>query len=161
MQPSSALRVGCLMSDEPLISVAEAAREIGLNRSTLSRQVSAGAIRSHGGKVRLSEILADRAANIDSSSWIGRERNGRAPKPLRSGGHALLAGRAQDADAQVHATTCTGIALTPDLIRDLGLVLESQDTADALDVGTDCVLVGLEMIENEVRRLRAVLAGKK
>jgi hypothetical protein len=142
--------------------VAEAAREIGLNRSTLSRQVSAGAIRSHGGKVRISEILADRAANIDSSSWIGRERNGRAaPKPLRSGGHALPAGRTQDNAPAVHATCVTGIALTPELTRDLGLVLESQDTADALDVGTDCVLVGLEMIENEVRRLRAVLAGEK
>ena len=51
--------------DDPLISPAEAARVIGVNKSTLSRQIKAGAVRSHGGKVRLSEVLADRAANID------------------------------------------------------------------------------------------------
>jgi hypothetical protein len=146
------------MSDgDPLMCVAAAAREIGLNRSTLARQVNAGAIRSHGGKVRLSEVLADRAANIDSSAWVGRERTGRPPKSLRTGGgHAP---RAQD--HAVHATTCTGIALTPDLTRDLGLVLESQDTSDQMDVGIDCVLVGLELIENEVRRLRAEVAALK
>jgi transposase-like protein len=75
MQPSSALRVGCLMSDEPLISVAEAAREIGLNRSTLSRQVNAGRIRSHDGQVRLSEVLADRKAKIACSVGGQRERS--------------------------------------------------------------------------------------
>jgi len=49
---------------EPLISLSEAARKIGLNKSTLSRQVKAGTIRSHDGKVRLSEVLEDRANNI-------------------------------------------------------------------------------------------------
>jgi hypothetical protein len=146
---------------DDLVSIAAAAKEIGYSPSTLARQVKAGSIRSHGGKVRLSEVLADRAANIDSSRWIDRERNGRTPKSLRSGGgHAPVARRAQD-NAQAHATTCTGIALTPDLTRDLGLVLESQDTSDALDVGTDCVLVGLEMIEETVRRLRAENAALK
>jgi hypothetical protein len=57
-----------------LISIAEAAKEVGVNRSTLTRQVSSGAIRSHGGKVRLSEVYADRASNIDSSRWVGRRR---------------------------------------------------------------------------------------
>src|SRR5258708_7690286 len=113
------------MSDgDPLMCVAAAAREIGLNRSTLARQVNAGAIRRHGGKVRLSEVYADGGAKGDSSSWIGRERTGRPP---RSGDHPSVK-RAQDDAPAVHATTCTGIALTPDLIRDLGLVLESQDT---------------------------------
>lgn len=51
--------------DDPLIRVSEAARKIGLNRSTLSRQVKAGLIRSHNGLVRLSEVLEDRANNID------------------------------------------------------------------------------------------------
>jgi hypothetical protein len=144
---------------DDLVSIAKAAREIGYSPSTLARQVKAGSIRSHSGLVRISEILADRAANIDSSRWIGRERNGRAPKPLRSGGHAPPAGRAQDDAPAMHATCVTVIALTAELTRDLGLVLESQDTSDALDVGTDCVLVGLEMLENEVRRLRAELAA--
>jgi hypothetical protein len=39
---------------EPLITLSEAARKIGLNKSTLSRQ----------GKVRLSEVLEDRTNNI-------------------------------------------------------------------------------------------------
>jgi hypothetical protein len=56
---------GCLVSDEPLISVAEAARRSGLNRSTLSRQVNAGRVRSHNGKVLMSEVVADRR-NIGS-----------------------------------------------------------------------------------------------
>jgi hypothetical protein len=55
------------VSDEPMISVAEAARRSGLNRSTLSRQVNAGRVRSHNGKVLMSEVVADRR-NIGSSS---------------------------------------------------------------------------------------------
>lgn len=50
---------------EPLITITAAAREIGLDRSVLGKQVRSGAVRSHDGKVRLSEVLADRAANID------------------------------------------------------------------------------------------------
>ncbi len=50
---------------DPLLSVSAAAREIGVHQSTLSKQVREGAVRSHDGKVRLSEVLADRAANID------------------------------------------------------------------------------------------------
>lgn len=53
------------MADDKFISIAAAAKTIGLNKSTLSRQVKTGAIRSHGGKVRLSEVLEDRASNID------------------------------------------------------------------------------------------------
>jgi hypothetical protein len=41
------------------------------------------------------------------------------------------------------------------------LLLESQDTSDQMDVGTDCALVGLEMLENEVRRLRAEVVALK
>jgi len=48
-----------------LISISEAARRVGVHKSTLSRQVRDGQIRSYGGKVRLAEVLEDRAANID------------------------------------------------------------------------------------------------
>lgn len=41
-----------------LISISEAARKIGVNKSTLSRQVESGAVRSHGGKVVLAEVVA-------------------------------------------------------------------------------------------------------
>ena len=48
-----------------LISISEAARIIGINKSTLSRQVESGAVRSHGGKVVLAEVVADRASNVN------------------------------------------------------------------------------------------------
>ncbi|WP_063688817.1 hypothetical protein [Bradyrhizobium stylosanthis] len=53
-----------MSADDPLISIAAAAKAIGLNRSTLSRQVNLGLVRSHDGKVRLSEVLADRRSKI-------------------------------------------------------------------------------------------------
>lgn len=53
------------MDDEPLISISDAAKRIGVNKSTLSRQIKTGSIRSHRGKVLFSEVLEDRAANID------------------------------------------------------------------------------------------------
>jgi len=60
------------MSDDldPLISISAAAAQIGVDKSTLAKQVRQGAIRSHDGKVRLSEVLADRADNID----LGRSK---------------------------------------------------------------------------------------
>ena len=50
---------------DPLITISAAADRLGINRSTLSRQIKAGAVRAYGQKVRFSEVLADRAANID------------------------------------------------------------------------------------------------
>lgn len=58
--------------DEPLISIPAAARAVGVNRSTLGRQVKAGLVRSHQGKVRLSEVKQDRANNLDPTIWAGR-----------------------------------------------------------------------------------------
>ena len=73
------------MADEPLISIAAAAREIGLNKSTLSRQVASGAIRSHDGKVKLSEVYEDRAKNIDAAIWSNRPKKGAASRaPLHA-----------------------------------------------------------------------------
>lgn len=65
---------------EELLSIREAAKKVGLDKSTLARQVNAGLIRSHGGKVRVSEVLADRAANID----LTRSRRGK--KTNKQGG---------------------------------------------------------------------------
>lgn len=48
-----------------LISMSEAARRLGIAPSTLSRQVKRQIVRSHGGKVVLSEVIADQQANID------------------------------------------------------------------------------------------------
>lgn len=64
---------------EPLISISEAARQIGINKSTLSRQVESRAIRSHDGKVRLSEVVADRSANVNLAQ--SRRRSAKAKPP--------------------------------------------------------------------------------
>jgi hypothetical protein len=64
--------------DEELITPAAAARTIGLNRSTLSRQIRNGAIRTHDGLLKLSEVIEDRANNIDLTK---ARRNGGA-EPL-------------------------------------------------------------------------------
>ncbi|MCK1402035.1 hypothetical protein IVB45_17470 [Bradyrhizobium sp. 4] len=50
-----------------LISISEAARKIGVNKSTLSRQVESGAVRSHDGKVVLAQVLEDRQNNVNLS----------------------------------------------------------------------------------------------
>ncbi|GGC70793.1 hypothetical protein [Chelatococcus reniformis] len=76
-------------NDATLISMAEAARRLGLNRSTLQRQVARGAIRSHGGMVRLAEVLKDRANNLDPSRGRRKvatlDRTQRATPPVASG----------------------------------------------------------------------------
>ena len=66
------------MTSEPLVSVSAAARQIGVHRSTLQSQVNAGQVRSHEGKVRLREVLEDRAANIDLTRSRRRAGDGDA-----------------------------------------------------------------------------------
>lgn len=65
--------------DDPLISITECARNIGINKSTLSRQIKSGLIRSHDGAVRLSEVLEDRANNIDKAIWANRSKDKSTP----------------------------------------------------------------------------------
>ncbi len=50
---------------DPLLSINAAAEMLGINASTLSRQIQAGQIRAHDGRVRLSEALEDRARHVD------------------------------------------------------------------------------------------------
>jgi AcrR family transcriptional regulator len=64
---------------DDLISIGEAARKLGINKSTLSRQVKSKAIRSHKGKVRFSEVLEDRANNIDLTQSRRRSAKPAAP----------------------------------------------------------------------------------
>lgn len=83
---------------DPLISVSAAARAIGVDKSTLAKQVRQGAVRSHEGKVRLSEVLADRAANID----LGRSkrRDGTIDEPERGVAAAVAQPRPDPEDEQ-------------------------------------------------------------
>ena len=53
---------------DDLVTLTEAAARIGVHKSTLSRQVAKGQIRSHDGRVRIAEVLADRSANVDLSN---------------------------------------------------------------------------------------------
>ena len=50
--------------DEP-ISISAAAREIGVNKSTLARQLKGSPVPFHEGRVRFSDVLAFREASID------------------------------------------------------------------------------------------------
>jgi hypothetical protein len=81
--------------DDELISISEAARKIGLNKSTLIRQVQSGKIRSHNGKVRLSEVLEDRAANIEEA--IGGGAKSPSDRPATGAMHAPVHASFDDA----------------------------------------------------------------
>lgn len=83
------------MADEPLISIAAAAREVGVNKSTLCRQIKSGAIRAHDGKVKLSEVYEDRAKNIDAAIWSNRPKK---PAPQGQTLHATAGADEEDAD---------------------------------------------------------------
>lgn len=78
------------MADEPLISVAAAARQVGVNKSTLHRQIADKKVRSHDGMVRLSEVYEDRAKNIDAAIWLNRpKKKGAQPAaPLHATTHS-------------------------------------------------------------------------
>jgi hypothetical protein len=59
---------------EALISIRAAAKKIGITDTTLGRQIKAGSVRSHGGKVRLSEVSEDRKKNVDHGYWSARKK---------------------------------------------------------------------------------------
>jgi hypothetical protein len=90
---------------DPLISVAAAAKRIGVNRSTLGRQIADGSVRSHRGKVRLSEVLEDRARNIDLTR--SRRRDGALDHVEPSDVDAT-----SDATIGADATRCTDLDAT-------------------------------------------------
>lgn len=87
-----------------LISIAEAAKKVGVNRSTLTRQVNSGAIRSYEGKVRLSEVYADRAKNIDLSQSRRKPKAAAASKPTAE---PKAPGAVATVDATTDATDAT------------------------------------------------------
>lgn len=59
------------------VSISEAARQIGINKSTLSRQVESGAVRSYGGKVVVSQVIEDRNKNLNLSQSRRRPSKGK------------------------------------------------------------------------------------
>jgi hypothetical protein len=149
------------MNDEPLIGITAAARQVGVSHSTLSRQVKLGQVRSHKGKVRLSEVLQDRANNIDNTIWMFRKKNKQIKSgPGRHAVHSAIDG-ADTAAQAVHAHTANGCPITEEMNTDLGRLLLSEEPYDVIEVGIDAALAGLEMIETGIKRLRAELAANK
>src|SRR6266404_1001544 len=109
--------------EEPLIGIREAARNVGISHSTLSRQVARRQVRSHGGKVRLSEVYEDRANNIDRTIWMHRKKKS-TPK----------IGSGQDAPslngAAVHSADDGAYApdeFTPEMVIEYGRMLDVND----------------------------------
>jgi transposase-like protein len=90
------------MKEDPLVSISAAAREIGVSQSTLSRQIRAGSIRSHAGKVRVSEVLLDRKNNVDTSRWDNRKKRPHAQGATRDTHTRNDAHARFDAHAQGH-----------------------------------------------------------
>lgn len=66
------------MTDDPLITIAAAARAVGVTRQTLHRQMRDGVFPNHDGFVRLSEVQRGRRNNLDPSR---RPRRGQRPTP--------------------------------------------------------------------------------
>jgi hypothetical protein len=68
-----------MIDGEKSLSIAAAARRIGVSRQTLWSQVRSGAVRNHVGKVYLSEVQEDRRRNVDPARApvLGRTRRGR------------------------------------------------------------------------------------
>jgi hypothetical protein len=77
---------------DDLISLGAAAKVLGINKSTLSRQVRTGQVRSHGGKVRLSEVREDRAKNVRATPAAEQDETAaEAPtSPLHEALHSPL-----------------------------------------------------------------------
>ncbi len=131
-------------SIDPLISISAAAREIGVHQSTISKQVREGLIRAHDGKVRLSRVLADRAANID----LGRSnrRRGAIDEPERTEVSAFAPNPAKPADAVVSAEPddeSDGPPVTVDGV--------AMDYADARAL-KETYLARLKQLEFEMKR---------
>jgi hypothetical protein len=76
----------------PMPSASEAARTIGINKSTLSRQVDSGAIRSYQGKVVISEVIEDRKQSEPVPKQAGKFKPPASTKPAaRAGGRWISA----------------------------------------------------------------------
>jgi hypothetical protein len=91
------------MVDDPLITVAEAARKVGVSHTTLGRQIKTGQVRSHGKKVKLSEVLEDRANNIDASIWEVRKKKSQTVTASNVHAHSESVHAQTDDDGEIDA----------------------------------------------------------
>jgi hypothetical protein len=141
--------------NEKLIGIREAARKIGIAHSTLSRQVTRAQVRSHGGKVKLSEVIHDRKHNLDQSIWLGRKRSTK-PKIGASGATSRNGAAVHGADPDdgaAHAPEYWEFA--PAEVIGLGGVLNVREDLrnDPAVVGSVMALAGSELILAELHKL--------
>ena len=140
------------MNDEKLIGIREAARKVGIAHSTLSRQVTRGQVRSHGGKVKLSEVIHDRKHNLDQSIWLGRKRSTK-PKIGASGATSRNGAAVHSADdGAAHAPEYWDFA--PAVVIEFGRVLDVREDLrnDPNIVGSVMALAGGELILAELHK---------
>lgn len=141
------------MNDEPLIGIREAARQIGIAHSTLSRQVTRGQMRSYGGKVRLSEIIYDRKHNLDPAR-SGWGRSQRSRKSLAAEDAPLNGATVHSADRAEDDAHAPG-EFTSETVTTYGRMLDVNEDlrGDPNIVGSVMALTGVQMIISELRGL--------
>lgn len=128
---------------DPLISIAAAAEKLGLNRSTIARQVAKGQICSHAGKVRLSEVIENRAKNLYPRRGGAHRR--RDSESVASASHATAEVTAEIACTEIFGASRIGIARTH---------LDAKlPAATAIEVGA------LDALSMLLRRIKPALAG--
>jgi excisionase family DNA binding protein len=144
-------------TDDDLVSISEAARQLRLNKSTLSRQIKAKRIRSHGGKVRISEVRADRSANIPIQ--IGRNTRNNSRNEFND---SLVACTMQyssctndDEPIGPRPFICvTELPLTRGLVRQLAELIRCEAPDDIATVGEYLISIGTDIMVQEIERQR-------
>jgi uncharacterized small protein (DUF1192 family) len=158
---------GNMQQNEPevrtddLVSISEAARQLGLNKSTLSRQIKAKRIRSYDGKVRLSEVRADRKANV-AYLVSSRHASVHEPDPVAASARPDVAPE-DDAPIGPQPFAIGLDILTPltcGLARRLGEMVGTENLDDFSDIGSDLISAGTAILNQEIERLRAQLKAK-
>lgn len=163
--------------DDELVSLSKAARRVGVCCSTLSRQIHAGKIRSHDGKVRISEVIEDRQRNLNGAVWEGRRRAllgivstsdllHADAFPVRHATAALDATLYRDDAPREHEDAPLGprpfhigangdVLLTRGLVRQLGELIGSEDPGDPPLVAYDLATTTIDILQQEIVRLKA------
>jgi excisionase family DNA binding protein len=149
--------------DDDLVSISEAARQLKLNKSTLSRQIKAKRIRSHGGKVRISEVRADRSANIPVQ--IGRNTRNNWRNEFNDSLVACTmqySSCANDEPVGPRPFICiTELPLTRGLVRQLAELIQCEAPDDTAMVGEHLISIGADIMVQEIERLKAEIAALK
>jgi transposase-like protein len=152
-RPPDATRAAAVPADA--VSISEAARTIGINKSTLSRQVDSGAIRSYQGKVVISEVIEDRKQNLNLSQ--SRRKSGKAKPPA---GTEKPPPETRAADATPAASDATIPAA--DATIDATIGSSDATTDDELDDELEAAIASGKLISfSDAQRSKKYLAPRR